>query len=833
MIGWTTNAMASEVTLDGATWVALQPPVRPTPAAPGAIWARRDVALVPVEDALAVESVWTVLVPEEGWATASLSTPDLRVRSVTLDGAPSGVAAEADRLVWVGHLSKGVHRLALTGTVPGDPARAPIVLNLAPAGAGTVRFAVEGGDAGIPLGNGLFAGASPAVRVAVHRAAPAASGAVARADVGLGVVVGEGVAAMAARFTWTVEQGVFPRVEFEVPGAGADLQVTGGDVVSWSRAGDRVTAELGHPATGMVRLEARWTAPIAGEAVPIPRVAAIGVRRTRAALQVARDGDLEPVAELSGWTQVASHELPAWAADLAPGSPVGSWTAPANAGGRVALLRFEPTGGPPAIVDVAAWTVATTEEGRMLVSGRLEVRNDRAAWLRVSPPPGAAILSARVDGKTALVAGDRGGWWIPLARSVETVDGLLSFPVEIVLLGATPAWERGENAVVLPTVDAPVAVTRATVHLPPGWESRTQVGEDHVVPEFSEGEGITYGLTSDVDRETADALFQSAVNAWKENDFSAAQVALDDARSLGADNDNMRRLQGNVDLVSGKSDAAKDSVAERRVLEQAKARSFEDANRQEEVLKEARDAEMAGDYDKAEQGYAEAKQIGSQLQRLDTSLVERSGQQAELDAKVDALEKKKAEYKAQNKPEDDEDFRSKVPADRSFGGVVALDGREAEEPPPPMSGAFDLEATGDFWEPEASAAPATPLAGPTPVEPAAMEQGVAKRSALVSVPRFSRRPAPPVEGVLAPPPPPPPILEDVLEPAQHRVVVTSQEIQILGRVSLPDVPLVVAATTTSVVLPTLGQSVRFQQLLLPPGEVPRFQIPARNPRRNQ
>jgi hypothetical protein len=865
MIAWTAIAGAAEVTLDGATWVALQPPQTPVPVAPGPLWARRDVTLVSTGDALHVESTWTVIVPEEAWASAALTTDAMRLRGAWLDGTTAAVIAEGGELRWVGRLTAGVHRLVLSGVLVGDPAASDLSIPLAPAAAGAVRFSTDGGQAGIPLGDGLFAGAGPTIAVSVRPDTPAAdAGPVARADVGIGIVLGDAVAAVAARLTWTVERGTLLEVSFDVPGAGPDLQVTGGDLASWTRSGDRVTAVLGHAATRQVHVEARWTSPISGEAVDVPRVTPVGVRRTRAALQVARDGDLEPVADLDGWTEISSHQIPDWAEGLAPGAPVGAWTAPQSAGGRIALLHFEPTGGPPAIVDVAAWEVASTEEGRILLSGRLEVRNDRAAWLRVVPPPGASILAARVDGKTALVAGDDTGWWVPLARSVETVDGLLSFPVELVVLGAADAWKPGDNAVVLPTFDAPVAVTRATLHLPPGWESRAKVGERHVVDAFSEGQGITYGLASSVEQQKADAFYQTAVNAWKDNDFTLAEQALEDARALGADNENLRKLQGNVDLVTGKEDAPANSVAERRVLEQAKARSFEDANRQEEVLKQARDAELAGDYDTAEESYNVAKQLGDKLQRLDSSKAERGAQNEALDQKVSEIAEKK-KGKAAEVDREIEHARVTIDfeGDDIAGELVRPEGTERDG-----DGVVDsidalpqevaTEGEGQRWVPPLQpnfGAAAPPVEAPPPPDVAStttatvideeflekVPTGRSYEQVLQAVPGVSRgggrgsggkrgevggaaSTAPPVvtaaENAY--------VVDGAAKPAL--VVVEAQQIQILG--GGLDAP-VVAATTMSVVVPTQGEAVLVQQLLLPPGEQPRFEIPARLPRRNR
>src|SRR5688500_4359577 len=101
MIVWTIQAEAAEVTLDGATWLALQPPRPEVPTPPAPIWARRDATVVPVRGALRVEATWTVIVPEEGWVSVPLTTEAMRVRDVTLDRRPSGVVPEGGQLRWI------------------------------------------------------------------------------------------------------------------------------------------------------------------------------------------------------------------------------------------------------------------------------------------------------------------------------------------------------------------------------------------------------------------------------------------------------------------------------------------------------------------------------------------------------------------------------------------------------------------------------------------------------------------------------------------------------------------------------------------------------------
>ncbi|MFY0540133.1 hypothetical protein [Nannocystis pusilla] len=230
----------------------------------------------------------------------------------------------------------------------------------------------------------------------------------------------------------------------------------------------------------------------------------------------------------------------------------------------------------------------------------------------------------RVGGQTAAPARAKDGSWIvPLLRSVETVTGLLSFPVEVILLGEASEWRRRETRELrLPTLDAPIAVSRLTLHLPPGYRSRKQAGDGDVVAAFTRGEGITYGLgVGEVGAAQADMVFQDAVQAWMRNDFRAAQDKLDALRGMGAKNENIARLQSNLDVVAGKTAVSQDMSLQRRVREQAKARAYADVQAQAELKKKAEDERARGDYAASASSYQQAIEVGDKLAQLEQTEV--------------------------------------------------------------------------------------------------------------------------------------------------------------------------------------------------------------------
>lgn len=635
-----------------------------TVPAPWVSW--REIVLRPVEGGFLLEGRWTIVAERSGWIADQLLGPGIELRSATLDGKlapvvslldgarlfawiegpgePSGASApRSGRRPRRGSSPREVE-LRVRAFVPGG-LDDRLALGLLPATRGRLRVEVPGrvpvlvtdeitdqvGASARLEGDVVWSGA-PRLLVRLHdpaSAPPPARDTLAVAHVGLGLTVGDAEVRGRAHVQWELRQGELSRVQATLTGVGDDLTVEGPSVATWSRNGDALDVELNAPVSGRVDLELRWTQAIgAGEEtrLPLPRIEP-AAWRSESSLQLARDGELEVIPEVEQGTAITAAALPEWGQGLVEGTPTAAYqhgSGPST--GHLDLLRFVPVPGPPTVIDVADTTIATTDEGRVLMKVRYDVRNDRAAHLAVRPPPGLRIIGARVGVETALPSkGDDEAWRIPLRRSLETVDGLLSFPVEVILLGEQDPWERRERReLLLPTLDAPIAASRVKLFLPPRYRSRLEAGERNVVDRFDEGEGLAYGRGVSGDQAAvADALLEEAVQGYLSNDFEQAQQKLDEIEALGVDNANVARLRSNIDVIEGKGKSAgadkADVALERRVKEQAKVRAVDDFRKQEELIAEAERAAQAGDYAQAESQYQAALDLGGKLAKLEQS----------------------------------------------------------------------------------------------------------------------------------------------------------------------------------------------------------------------
>lgn len=657
------------VELDGPRWQQLSAHEEER-APPGPWVATRDIKLLREEEGLLIRGQWTLRTSRPGWFMGDLLGPGVEIRKATWNGRPAAIDRAGALTIVAGYVRDEV-RLEVEAFIPGDPANEPLTLDLLPAVAGRMTLPATPEDQQIRVEDPTHPGEPPPRREDVvlsgasrlqlsqGRKDPANAQTLVTATSGVGLTIGDAELRGRALVTWTILRGSVNSLIVDAENLGDDLEINGPGIREWRRIGSRIEVLLQAPTRDRIALDFRWSqalSPSTESSLPLPRITPVEVFRGAHALQLARDGEIEVIPRLGEWAAVASADLPTWGRGLVEGTPTAAYTTTPKRDGTLSLLRFVPVESPPVVVDVAAITVATSREGRLLMRAHYEVRNERAAHLRVTPPPGMRILGAQVAGETSLPARDRdGAWLIPLRRSIETVKGALTFPVEVTLLGESDAWQRRERRkLTLPAVDAPIAVTRLTLYLPPGYTSKLGPGDGDVVDDFTRGEGITYGMgIGDVGIVQADAHFQGAVQSWLANDFAGAQAELDALHNLGASNENVDRLQANLDVIVGGKDKDKnqdstgtggaDAAIERRIKEQAKARAAEDIRLQASSQQQAEEYSRSGEYELAEASYAQAIEIGERLAMLEQDeSVEQRSFNAAIEASYASVKKTKA-----------------------------------------------------------------------------------------------------------------------------------------------------------------------------------------------
>lgn len=694
-----------EVEVPGALWASL----RPAPEAlPGAMILQREVTLTRVEGGVELRARWRLRSEHAEWFANGLLGPGAHLRRARWNGRPATVWSGEQGSLVVERID-GAATLEVEAFVPGD-ASAGLVLPILGAPRGTVTlegFAPEVVVTGderpvVPHGRaGARSTGASELRLGIKSSEPRDRGPLVVGSVGLGVTVGDAEVRGRARVRWEIRQGTRSSLSLSLRDVGEDLTVEGPQVSRWERAGEQLTVELTGETTGLVDLDLRWSVATPGGAearVSLPVIVPLDVFRSPAAVQVARDGEVDVRPALgSGWRALASAQVPAWAEGLVEGTPTAAFVrARPSQGGEgggdaLELLRLEPVPGPPLVVDVADLRIAASEQGRIVARVRYEVRNERASHLRFTPPAGTRVVGVEVAGRRVTPGHDGEALQIPLKRSLETVSGSVTVPVTVALYGegeGARAWARRERRELpLPVVDAPVNVTRVTLHLPPRWRSRLRAGDGPVVAEFDRGQDVAFGLDDARKVAAADRAFGEAVEAWNGNEFERAQAKLDELRSLGGSGANAEGLQANVDLVrpraaetvapttevyydfdddaygsleselvvdmpAAKAPAPASSAIERRIKARARARSSDKKVSFEGRKQKAKQLKDEGQYEAAAAEYREAIEDSKELDRLEDE--ESVEYDYEAKALMDELQEVEARSESQEESTDDE-----------------------------------------------------------------------------------------------------------------------------------------------------------------------------------
>ncbi len=622
---------------------------------------------------------------EPGWVDLAVTGGALAVSSARLDGREVALSSHDGGQRWLTTELRGAHRLVVTGTVA-TPA-ASLDLPLPMASRARVELTEPGWDLevtdGVPMADGavlLAASSRLAMRWKPH-ATPAPKPRVITVESATAVSFDESGLEGHATLRYRVTHGSVEQVSFDLAGRPDSVQVSGPAVLEHAVRGQRVDVRLARPMEGSFQLQVAFRSPPPGDdqAHPAPLVSPQGVFEHTGWLTIARADTAMLVPEpKSGLAPVPGSSLPDWATGLVPGTPVVSYELSGRSQAlSYRLLSYDPVAAPPTVVDEARYQLAATEHGRVLMKARYTVRNDRNQYLRLQPPAGFEVLGVRVAGQVRQPVADGDSIYIPLEKSVESLQGLISFPVDVYLLGDEAPWERkGNRSLRTPAVDAPVAYARWEVFLPidvewdevsglprqvqdwtssensleygravespdvadlGGWdEEEEEEGESTFRQAQSPRRGlrgrnkeeaqpatpsVSSAYRDEANEDASIEYFNQAYQAYNANDFDQAQRYLEQSLQLDPGNASAHALLGNVGVVMGK-DAEQgqgDETQARRVRELARARAVDDELEQKQVQRKAEEALRAGDLEVAERELERLEEMTRDLSRLEQS----------------------------------------------------------------------------------------------------------------------------------------------------------------------------------------------------------------------
>jgi len=273
--------------------------------------------------------------------------------------------------------------------------------------------------------------------------------------------------------------GSTDRIELRLPADAERVTVTGSDVRETRPAPGAATVFLHGRITGKTVLNLAYERP-RPKAAGIERFEefSLGDARWTGGTFVVTNtlGESEVLPNVaSGLREMALAEIPPSASSILAGPPSIAYeiTAP-HWSADVELLNLAEFSLTESIADLAHYELVVRPDGSMMGKVSYEVRNRHRQFLRLTLPKDARVILSSVNEEARHLIDVPGGgpetrniafgdpsdvYLLPLVRSQASVEGLVSFPVQVVFLARvdTPAAPGGTARLPLPKIDIPIA----------------------------------------------------------------------------------------------------------------------------------------------------------------------------------------------------------------------------------------------------------------------------------------------------------------------------------------------------------------------------------------
>ena len=298
---------------------------------------------------------------------------------------------------------------------------------------------------------------------------------------------------VAARMNVRILGSATDRLALSVPPGALRCEIAGPDVREMRLSAGSAAVFLRGPVTGQTRLDVSYELPIGAAAVKPLAAPAVADGHWAGGTLVVTDtaGSSELLAgDIRGLREIHASDIPAEARGILAGKPVLAYAITSrDFDTSVEVLDLGEFALRESIADVAHYQVLFRPDGSVMCKIDYEIRNRTRQFLRVHLPAGSRVLSARVNDVPKVltpVSGESDASLLPLIRSKASVKGLVSFPVQIVVLyRAAALGRRGLAELPLPTIDLPIAYGWCDLYAPAGMKVRQWGGPMRKVEQFS------------------------------------------------------------------------------------------------------------------------------------------------------------------------------------------------------------------------------------------------------------------------------------------------------------------------------------------------------------
>lgn len=321
------------------------------------------------------------------------------------------------------------------------------------------------------------------------------------------VSVTEGLVVGQTRIDFSVLHKATRELKMKVPAGVAVLDVTGKNIRDWRVENGVMSVQLEKEVLGPYQMNVKYetAANLAAGKLAIPVITGADAERDK--------GDVGIVAltsvEIRNGETVNAHlveakDLPAEISGMTSQPVLLAYRYSAR-DCRIALdiNKHRAVDVLLTIIDRAHFTVVQALDGKRVVRGCYNVRNNRNQFLRIALPKDAELWSASVAGRTIQpVRDEQGRVLLPLIRS-QGLAGMASFPVELVYAekGAEPDRKGcGSARVELPLSSEPVMHMMVTLYVPEQGKFDNFTGTMKKVEHFASiGQPVPARIVSNVD----------------------------------------------------------------------------------------------------------------------------------------------------------------------------------------------------------------------------------------------------------------------------------------------------------------------------------------------
>lgn len=448
--------------------------------------------------------------------------------------------------------------------------------------------------------------------------------------------------------------GQSDRICLRLPTGSEQIKITGPDVRQVTYSGTIATVELAGKVSGRTGLSVSLQLPAQRDLVRMEPIAIEGGHWDGGTLIVTNSaGGVEVLpASATGLRELDIPEIPPAAAAVMRGQLALAY---AITGGEYSasleLLRLSDAQVRQSIADLGQYDIFLDADGSILCRARYEVRNRTQQYLRLKLPAGAKVVLARVNEQSRPLTptGQPDQYLLPLERSLPSVLGLVSFPVEIIYTcKSPPLGQAGQATLPLPAIDLPVAYAWCQAYFPTGYETLNWRGGLRRVEQFTNEKAtasLSYGLAAAAEGYTeskrpkppkptfipfamamrapemspsaapaepeidtkallARNYYRAGNDAYNKGQYEQAARALDEVVKLApnsVEGDNAKRLLANPQMPQAKQDlkSAQEKIAAFEVEKQSAEATKKDRAKAQEYYKEAEEAARAGRTDEA------------------------------------------------------------------------------------------------------------------------------------------------------------------------------------------------------------------------------------------